>query len=186
MKEITFITTNKHKVKEISVILKEFNIKVKQINLDYEEDKEDSLEAVSKKAAKFLANKLKKPIIVEDTGLFFKAYNNFPGALPKFVFQGIGYAGIFRLLKNKNRQACFKTVVGYCQPRKKPVVFSGEMHGRITSKIIKPQIDAMLYDHIFIPKGYKKAIVEMSIEEKNSFSQRGKATRKLGKFLNKK
>jgi len=183
MKEITFITTNKHKVKEISAVLREYNIKVKQLKLNYEEDKEDTMEEVSKKAAKILANKLKQPVIVEDTGLFFKAYNNFPGALPKFVIQGIGFAGIFRLLKNKNRQAYFKTVIGYCQPNKKSIIFSGKMHGRIANKVVKRKTDAMLYDHIFVPKGYSKAIVEMSMEEKNSFSQRGKAARKLGKYL---
>ena len=32
MKEIIFVTTNKHKVEEISSVLKEFDIKIKQIN----------------------------------------------------------------------------------------------------------------------------------------------------------
>ena len=57
------------------------------------------------------------------------------------------------------------------------------MKGKITDKIIEPKKEAMPYDHIFIPEGYAKAIVEMPLDLKNSFSQRGKATRKLGKYL---
>ncbi|MCK4553396.1 non-canonical purine NTP pyrophosphatase, partial [Candidatus Parcubacteria bacterium] len=113
MKEIIFITTNKHKVEEISAILKEFNIKVKQLKMDYEEDKEATMEEISKKAAKLLSAKLNKPIIVEDTGIFFNAYNNFPGALPKFIINSIGFDGIFRLLKNKDRSVYCKTAIGY-------------------------------------------------------------------------
>ena len=185
MKEIIFITTNKHKVEEISFALKDFDIKVKQLKFEYEENKEDTMEEVSEKAVKFLAKKLKKEIIVEDTGLFFESYNNFPGALPKFVINGIGFDGVFRLLKGKNRKAYFKTVIGYCKPKGTPKLFSGEMHGKITTKVIEGRKKIMPYDHIFIPEGYKKVIAEMSLEEKNSFSQRGKATKKLGKFLNK-
>ena len=183
MKQIIFITTNKHKVEEISAILKECNIKVKQLKIDYAENKEDSMEEVSKKAAKLLSNKLNKPVIVEDTGLFFNAYNNFPGALPKFVIQGIGFDGIFRLLKDKDRGVYCKTVIGYCESGKNPIIFTGKIYGKITNKIIKPRKETMPYNHIFIPDGEKKAIVEMSLNKWNSISQRGKATRKLGKFL---
>ncbi len=183
MKEIIFITTNKHKVEEISAILKEFNIKVKQLKMDYEEDKEATMEEISKKAAKLLSAKLNKPIIVEDTGIFFNAYNNFPGALPKFIINSIGFDGIFRLLKNKDRSVYCKTAIGYCEPGKKSIIFTGKIHGKITDKVIKSKEKAMPYNHIFIPDGEKKAVVEMSLDKWNSISQRGKAAKKLGKFL---
>lgn len=99
MKRLIFITSNKHKVEEIGAVLKDFGIEIEQLKMEYEEDKEAGMEEVAKKAAKQLAEKLKKPVIVEDTGLFFKAYNNFPGPMPKFVFSGIGYEGIFKLLE---------------------------------------------------------------------------------------
>lgn len=183
MKNITFITTNGHKVEEISAVLKEYNIQVKQLKMNYEEDKEATMKEVSKKAAKFLSNKLNKPVIVEDTGLFFNAYNNFPGASPKFVIQGIGFDGIFRLLKGKDKSAYFETAIGYCEPGKMPLIFTGEVFGKITNKIIKPKKKAMPYDHIFIPNGEKRVVVDMSMNEWNSISQRGKAARKLGEFL---
>ena len=186
MFELLFITTNKHKVKEVGEVLKGYDIKIKQENLEYEEDKEADMEDIVRKAAKFLADRFKKPVIVEDTGLFFKAYNNFPGAQPKFVINSIGFDGIFRLLKDKDRSAYCKTAIGYCEPDKNPMIFTGEIHGQITDKVIQPKKETMPYNHIFIPDGEKRAVVEMSMREWNNISQRGKATRKLGEFLKKK
>lgn len=183
MEKITFITTNKHKFAEVKNVLNEFGIKVEQLVMEYDEDKEASMDEVCKKASKKLAEKLNKSIFVEDTGLFFDAYNNFPGPLPKFVFNGIGFEGIFRLLKGKNRSAHFKTVIGYCEPGKSSVLFEDIMKGKFSEEVISPEKDAMPYDHIFIPEGHNKVISEMDMKTKNSFSQRGKVARKLGEYL---
>jgi len=186
-KPIYFITTNKHKFEEISVILKkEFGVTIKHLDMEYEEDKSADMGAVCEKAAKKLANILKKNIFVEDTGLYFEAYNNFPGPMPKFIINGIGFDGVFRLLAGKSRKAYFKTAIGYCEPGKIPVIFEGIMKGVISKKVILPKVPCMPYDHIFIPQGYKQAIVEMPIDLKNSFLQRGQATRKFGNYLVKK
>jgi len=186
MKKLKFITSNKHKVKEIQMILDDFDVELEQVQIDYPEDKEDDMEAVARKASKNLAEQLGEPVIVEDTGIFFKAYNNFPGAQPKFVFNGIGFDGIFRLLAGKDRGAYFKTVIGYCEPGKEPINFIGEAHGDITEDIREPDKDLMPYTHIFQYEGYSEATAEMPLEEKLKYSQRGKAARKLGEFLKKK
>jgi XTP/dITP diphosphohydrolase len=183
MKKLLFVTTNKHKFEEVKNVLDNFGIEIGQLIMEYEEDKEDDMAEVCKKASKDLADKMNKPLFVEDTGLFFDAYDNFPGPLPKFVFNGIGFEGIFRLLEGKDRSAYFKTVIGYCDPGKEPVLFEDIMKGQFSEKVILPEKEAMPYDHIFIPEGYDKAIVEMDLETKNFFSQRGKAARKLGEFL---
>lgn len=183
MKTICFVTTNKHKVKEIGAALKEFGIAVQQKEREYTEDKETDMREIAKKAAKELSRELGEPLIVEDTGLFFNSYNDFPGAQPKFIYKGIGYDGIFRLLDGKDRSAYFKTVIGYCEPGGEPICFEGIMEGIITDKVWEPDIEVMPYDRIFIPKGYDRPIVKMKLDEKNSFSQRGQAARKLGEYL---
>ena len=183
MKKISFITTNKHKVQEMQTILHDYDIELVQKEMEYPEDKEADMESVAKKAAKDLAEELQEPVIVEDTGIYFKAYNNFPGPLPKFVIKGIGFDGVFRLLKGKERGAYFKTVIGYCEPSNTPITFDGEVHGQITEKVVMPEVDVMPYDHIILPEGQTKTIVEMTLEEKNKISQRGEATRKLGEYL---
>ncbi|PIR93006.1 hypothetical protein COT99_02985, partial [Candidatus Falkowbacteria bacterium CG10_big_fil_rev_8_21_14_0_10_43_10] len=47
--------------------------------MEYPEDKEKEMAEVAAESAKHLSKKLNKPVITEDTGLYFKAYNNFPG-----------------------------------------------------------------------------------------------------------
>ena len=41
------------------------------------------------------------------------------------------------------------------------------------------------YDPLFVPEGYDKTFAELSAEEKNAISHRGRAVRKLAEFLRK-
>jgi len=121
---------------------------------------------------------------LEDTGLFFEAYNNFPGVLPKFVMNSIGFKGIFKLLEGESRKAYFKTVAGFCEPGKEPVLFEGIMKGEIIKETPQDMDDCyMPYDKIFIEENQSKTNSEMSLEEKNSFSQRAQAFKKFGEFM---
>jgi XTP/dITP diphosphohydrolase len=186
MKKIAFVTTNKHKFEEIDAVLREFGIELEHLDVDYPEDKEKEMKEISLEAAKNLANELNKALFVENTGLYFNAYNNFPGAQPKFVYNSLGFDGILKLLEGVDRSAYFKTVVAYCEPDGEPISFEGIMTGQISDVVYSGDKDAMPYDHIFIPDNYQKAIVDINMEEKNSFSQRGKATRLFGEYLNNK
>lgn len=186
MKEIFFVTTNKHKVSEVKAILKPFNIKVTQIDMEYEENHDVSIEKIAKEASKKLADKLQKPVVVEDSGFFFEAYNNFPGALPRFVFNGIGYKGIMKLLKDEKRDTYAKAVVSYCQPGQNPIIFEGVMQGKIAQEVFDEDKDIMPYERIFIPEGYIVTMSKLTREEKNSISHRGKAFRKLAEYLTRK
>lgn len=184
MKEILFITSNQRKVLEMNEILKDYGINLIQESvLDYIEDKDKDMKEVCESASRYLAKKLNQEVVVEDTGLYFEAYNNFPGPHPKFVFNSLGFEGIMKLLEGKSRKAYFKTAVAYCKPGEDPKIFEGIMHGTISEKVYSPEKEAMPYDHIFLPDGYDRVIIDMEIKEKNSFSQRGMATRALGEYL---
>ncbi|MCX6706880.1 MAG: non-canonical purine NTP pyrophosphatase [Candidatus Woesearchaeota archaeon] len=183
--KLAFVTTNKHKFEEVRDVLSEFGIETEWINEESLET-EGEIDVVAKQKAKHACSRFDKTLVVEDTGLFFEAYNNFPGPNPKFVFNSIGYDGIMRLLKGKSRKAHFRTVAAYCIPGKGPKLFDGIMKGEITEKVFNPKKDAMPYDRIFIPEEYDKTISDMTLKEKNTFSQRAKAFRKLGEYLAKK
>ena len=181
--KIFFVTTNKHKFQEVRDILKDYPIELEQLDREYEENHDEEMEVIARDAARKLARELGSPVVLEDTGLFFQAYNGFPGALPKFVFNTLGYKGIFKLLAGEVRQAYFKTVAAFCEPEGEPVLFEGVMRGEITDKVYNPNKDVMPYDRIFIPEGKTKTISEMTLTEKNSFSQRAKAFRKFGEYI---
>ena len=181
--KIYFVTTNNHKFAEVSHLLKKYPLKLEQIYMEYDENHDLGIEKIAKRAAKQLANKLNKPIVLEDTGLFFEAYKGFPGALPKFVIKTLNFKGIFKLLYGESRKAYFKTVAAFCMPGEEPITFEGKMHGKITEKIHNKDKEEMPYDKIFIPEGKNITISSMTLEEKNSFSQRAEAFRKFGEYI---
>jgi XTP/dITP diphosphohydrolase len=184
--KIYFVTTNKHKFAQVKEILKDYPIEMEHLDMSYDENHDDSMQDIAKTAAKKLANELKKPIVLEDTGLYFKAYNGFPGALPKFVFNTIGFKGIFKLLEGESRKAYFIAVAAFCEPGKEPVLFEGIMNGKIDTKVHDEEKDDMPYAKIFIPEGSRKTFSSMTLEEKSNISHRGEAFKKFGEYVKKK
>lgn len=180
--EISLITTNNHKVIEAQLALKQYNIKVTQINDEKTEHKDDTVENTAKHNAKFFANKYKKPVIVEDTGIFFETYPNFPGNNAKLMFNLLGYKGLLKLLEGENRKAYFKTAIGFCEPGRKPTLFVEEMHGAIAEDVQDINKDVLPYERIFTTNN-RIRLSTLSKEEKDEISHRGKAFRALGDFL---
>ncbi|MBI3035063.1 RdgB/HAM1 family non-canonical purine NTP pyrophosphatase [Candidatus Woesearchaeota archaeon] len=181
--KINFITSNKNKVKEFKQIL-EPEIKVGHINIAYPELRSDNPEEIARKSAEMLSKKLKKSVVVEDSGLFIKALNDFPGTCSAYIHKRIGLEGIIKLMKGiKNRQCAYKSAVAYCEPNKKPASFLGEETGKVAESIRGSY--GFGHDPIFIPKGSSKTYGEMeNCEEIKKFRRR--AVLKLRGYLLKK
>lgn len=180
---LAFITTNKHKFEEVREVLAGFPVELEWVRDSYPEDHDATLEEIAMAGAKALAERLNRAVVVEDTGLFFSAFSGFPGTLPKFVFNTLGYYGIMKLLEGEKRGAYFKTVAAIALPAGEVKLFEGIMKGTITAEVFDKDKDAMPYDRIFIPDGKDIVISRMSMEEKNSFSQRAQAFRALGDYI---
>ena len=180
--KIYLITKNPHKVEEIKTVMKEFNIEVEQIADEKVESKDMDLKDVAEYNAKFFYQKYKKPVAIDDTGVFFKAYNNFPGSHPKLMFERLGYKGLLKLLENEKKEAEFKTVVGYCD-EKGVKIFEGTLRGQIDIKVYDMNKDVLPYERIFLVN--KKPLSSFSRKEKNKISHRASAFRKLAQYLRK-
>ena len=180
--KITFVTSNKGKLKEVRGILSEFGIEVENVDMDIPEIKSFSQREIVREKARYAIKFLKKPLVVEDTGIYFKTYRNFPGTFSKFVFQSLGLKGILKLLKNEIRDAYFLSMVAYCEPGKEPLLFEGKCEGIITKKVVGKVDKKLPYDSIFIPKGDKRTFSQMTKEEKARYSHRAKAFRKFAKW----
>jgi XTP/dITP diphosphohydrolase len=181
MKEINLVTCNENKIREFQDLL-EPEFKVNVIKIDYPELRSDDIAEIASLAAKQLAEKLGKIVVVEDSGFFIEALNNFPGTCSAYIFKRIGNEGILKLMKDISSRKCwFKAAVAYCEPGKEPKIFIGEEEGKITGKISGN--NGWGYDPIFIPKGKKKTYGEI---EKNINIFRKIAIEKLAKFLREK
>jgi len=188
-KEIVFITTNKNKVKEIKDLAdaESKNITIAHREYDYPELQLDEIEEVAKESANYLREKmeLKKPFFIEDSGLFIHALNGFPGPFSAFVFKRIGNEGILKLMADKKgeaRKATFKTVVAFCEsPKTAPILFVGVAEGKIAEKA--RGVEGFGYDPIFEFERARKTFAELSTEEKNKVSHRGRAFRKLLNYI---
>jgi len=182
MKTIYFITGNNSKFKEAEKIIKNKNIKLVQKNLDLIEIQSLNTGKVVKDKAKQAFEKLKKPIIVDDTGIYFEEYKNFPGTYTGHLFKSLGFSGLLRLLKTKNKNAYFKTFICY-KDKYIEKVFSGVWKGKITNKISKKFNPDWQYNNIFIPNNCNKVLSEISLEKRAKLSHRKKAMDKLNNFL---
>ena len=156
---INFITSNLGKVKEFRQIL-EPEIKVNHIEMSYPEIRSEDSEEIARDSAKELAEKLKKKVVVEDSGLFIDALNGFPGTYSATIHKKIGLKGIIKLMQGeKNRKCAYKSAVAYCEPGKKAVSFLGEENGNVAESISGSF--GFGHDPIFIPEGSSKTYGEM-------------------------
>jgi XTP/dITP diphosphohydrolase len=179
---ILFITGNRMKAAEVRDILAGFGIAVEQRSLDIEEIQEKDAEPVAREKARHAFGMVGKPLIVEDTGLYIKAMNGYPGTLIKHFFGSIGPQGIVDFLEGKDRSAEAVTVFAYCDPEGRVRTFRGSVSGRISERVTKGYDFA--WDTIFIPEGHDRTYAEMGTPEKNGISQRRLALEKFAEWMN--
>ena len=164
-KEIFFVTGNSGKFETAKEYLKIHapSINLKQYNINFiEEQTLDQLAIVKKKAfdAYLL---LQKPVLVDDAGLYFDAYKNFPGTMTKFILQSLGYDGVFKLLKTNNK-ALYQVYMAYKENETTTHIFKGIQNGILKqSQATAP--DGLPWDALFIPNGSSKTYTDLYNEK---------------------
>lgn len=189
LKELVFASGNRHKTDEIQAMLGN-NIRLLSLqDLGFAGDIAENgatLQANAAIKARFVKEKFGKDCFADDTGLEVFALGMRPGV------RSARYAGnpgdsasnIKKLLSElegiSDRRARFRTV--FC------LIADGEEHyfeGIVEGKIAIEARgeEGFGYDPVFIPEGDSRSFAEMSKEEKNKLSHRGKALRQLVGFL---
>ena len=180
MKDLFFVTSNRNKFEEARKALEEHSINLIISDINIPEKKYPTEKEVAIAKAYAAIKLLKAPLIVEDTGIYFEAYNNFPGPNAHIVFEGIGYEGILKLLEGKNRAAFFRTTITFIKPELNPISFTGECKGKISEKVSERV--SFAYDALFMPENETRTFSEMKKEEKEVFSHRRKAVEEFIKW----
>ena len=167
---LTFISGNTHKVRECERLLG-MTLAHESLALD-EIQSIDPLPVVEHKARLAYAT-LKRPVLVEDTGLAFAAWNGLPGAFIKWFLGSLGPEGLCRMMRAEtNRTATATTLLGYCDGERLRT-FAGTVQGAIPDQ---PRgREGFGWDAIFQPEASALTFAEMSATEKDRFSMRRKA-----------
>ncbi|WP_227374706.1 XTP/dITP diphosphatase [Haladaptatus halobius] len=174
---IRFVTGNEGKVREAREYLDD---EVRQVEYDYTEIQSDDLDEIALHGAReaFAETGGKDPVVVDDAGLFIDAVGGFPGPYSAYVEDTLGVERVWRLAeREENRRAHFRCVVAY-HDGERSEMFSGAVPGRL----VAPRGEGGFgYDPIFEHEG--KTLAEMSTEEKNAISHRGRALAKFADWL---
>jgi XTP/dITP diphosphohydrolase len=180
---LVIATRNKGKIEEFKSFFSGFSISIKSLN-DFgpvPEPVEDgkTFEDNAYKKAHFTARVLGFPALADDSGLVVEALGGQPGVLSaRYAGEGAGdEANIRKLLKAmeavNDRRAAFECVIAIAVPRGPALIYEGRCEGEITRS--PSGKNGFGYDPVFYYQPLGKTFAEMSQEEKNRVSHRGKA-----------
>jgi len=187
--KLVFVTNNLNKLAEVQKMLPNSIelLSLKDINcFDEIEETETTLEGNAKLKANYITEKFGYNCFADDTGLEVESLNGEPGVY------SARYAGtennseknmqklLSELETKSNRKAQFRTAIAL-NLNNKQFLFEGICKGKILTE--KQGTDGFGYDPIFKPNGFNNSFAEMTSEEKNKISHRGKTVEQLIKFL---
>jgi XTP/dITP diphosphohydrolase len=188
---LVLATRNAHKVGELQAILTDAGVEVTLVGMDAFPDVPEVVED----GLTFEVNALKKaletatatglPAAADDSGLCVDALNGMPGVFSARWSgrHGDDVANLDLVLAqvsqvgDESRGARFECAAALALP-------SGEAHvvsGRVDGVLIRAPrgTGGFGYDPVFVPHGHERTTAEMSPEEKNAISHRGRAFRAL-------
>lgn len=187
--KLVFATNNAHKLQEIKHLLDgSFELLSLSDIHCYEEipENQETIEGNAAEKSLYIWKKYKLNCFADDTGLEIDALNGEPGVY------SARYAGeeksaaknielvLQKMAKIKNRNARFKTVISLVIEGRE-IQFEGIVNGRILEE--KRGDTGFGYDPVFQPDESNLSFAEMTMEQKNKISHRGRAVQKLVAYL---
>ena len=168
--KLTLVSSNADKAREVAEFFGS-SLEVTHVPLDIPELRSDDVNQIARQKADYAFNRLRTPLIVDDTSFSIDSLNGFPGPYAAYVLHTLGNAGILKIMKHeKNRNAHFTTAIGFADTECIQV-FSGTIQGRIVTA--SRGTGGFGYDSIFEMNG--RTLAELSIEEKSRISHRALA-----------
>ncbi|MDH0674741.1 RdgB/HAM1 family non-canonical purine NTP pyrophosphatase, partial [Empedobacter sp. GD03861] len=177
-----------NKVKEVTKMLPSYLSMKSLTDINFFDEIEETgttFEENAQLKAKTIFDKTGKNIFADDSGLVIEALDGAPGVYSaRYAGTGKDEDNIAKALKElegeTNRKAYFISI--FCLILNgKEYFFEGRVNGTIATEIMGD--NGFGYDPIFIPDGFSKSFAQMTAEEKNAISHRGKAVEKLNDFL---
>jgi non-canonical purine NTP pyrophosphatase, rdgB/HAM1 family len=189
LKKLVFATNNLHKLEEARAILAgQFEvISLAEIGCHDEiPETADTLEGNSLIKARWVKEKYGYDCFADDTGLMVEALDGAPGVYSaRYAGEHCTFADnvnkmLHEMNGKQNRKAYFATVISLIL-NGETKTFEGRVDGTIATEAHGNE--GFGYDPIFIAEESGRSFAEMTPEEKNAISHRGRAMRKLAEYL---
>ena len=191
--ELIVATRNRGKIREIREALKGLGLRIYSLGdfpdvPEIEEDGRSFTENALKKA-RFYSKYFGKLTLADDSGLEVDGLKGLPGIYSaRYAKEGAtSRENNQKLLREmqglpaSKRRARFRCIIAVVSHNGKEAVAEGSCRGRIGFK--EKGKKGFGYDPLFILPTYGKTMAEISLEEKNAISHRGKALRKIRKVI---
>ena len=181
--KVVLASKNAHKLQELQDILSAQGVEVileSAAGVDVEvEETGTTFEENSLLKARAVMEASGLPAIADDSGLMVDALNGAPGVYSaRYGGPGLDDAGRYRLLLENmrgvlDRKCRFVSAITLCMPSGDIVTARGECPGTLA---YAPQGEnGFGYDPIFFVQEKKKTFAQLTAEEKNAISHRGRA-----------
>ena len=185
MKRIVFATNNAHKLAEVKAVLgDDFElVTLKEVGIT--EDIPETGETLDENAsikARYVYERTGLDCFADDTGLEVMALGGAPGVhSARYATDGHDFAAnnakLLREMEGKtDRRARFRTVISLIRSGVEEQV-EGIVEGHIAASMSGSE--GFGYDPLFIPEGHDISFAEMSADQKNAISHRGRAVEAL-------
>jgi non-canonical purine NTP pyrophosphatase (RdgB/HAM1 family) len=165
--DLVLVTGNAGKAREVERIL---GHPVDRVVLDLPEIQSVDVEEVVAHKARAAWEAVRRPVLVEDTGLYLAALDGLPGALVRWFVERVGAAGICALVPaGADRSATARTALGWCDGGDVRT-FTGEVAGWVPEA---PRgAGGFGWDSAFRPDGAPGTFAELGDADKDRHSMR--------------
>ena len=176
--QLILVSSNPNKGIEVERILA---TPILRVSLTLPEIQAATVEEITRYKLEVAKSKGYARLVVEDVSLGFDELGNFPGPYVRWLLEAAGGTGLAAIAYAlNNRAARAQCCVGYWDGNQARI-FLGETPGEI---LVKPRGERYFgWDAWFQPAGQSKTFAEMTAEEKDAISHRGRAYRQLAEHL---
>lgn len=174
---LLFVTGNPSKLVEAQRLIAASGRRLEAIALDLPEIQSLDMAAVLRAKAQHAWESVRRPVIVEETGLELAAMNGFPGPLVKWMLEAVGAEGIARTALASGEPRARAVCLLLWTDGEASVAGRGETAGDL---VLPPRGgNGFGWDPVFRPAGDTRTYGELPDEEKDRIGHRGRAWRDL-------
>jgi XTP/dITP diphosphohydrolase len=172
-----FVTSRPEKAEEAA----RMGFTLERLDLDLPEPQSLDPSEVAEIKVRAAFDRLRRPVLVEDSGLEVLAWGGFPGALVKWLERSAGLEAITRMLDPfPDRSARAVCAIAFSDGRR-VVSARGVCEGSIAPSPHGSK--GFGWDALFVPEGSDRTFAELAPEEKDRVSHRGRAWAELARKL---